>query len=395
MAKQSLPQATYDDDNIRQYPPQVKGQSVVLQTSFDQGTIDSKKYTNEKLIPALESTTPNDSGANTIGTEGTFGTNNVADEIKAIKVITDNKASSDNVYLKSETYNKTEIDTLDNANVKLTGNQTISNIKTFATLPEIPTAPILGVHPTSKLYVDNAILDIVVGILPDGSVTDDKLSNDPGQAKDNIGTNATDIGTNTTSIGTNATNIATNVTNLDINRIAKDSTGATNNYVVDTDGIFDLAKDGNIVTYIPNFSNTGASDVAFDGQVTKNIKLSNGDGTYIDLVGGEILQGTPVNLIRLVSEDIFVIVNPQGGGGMKVVQRGTVINPTLVNDITISEVDMSKSFVIVQQNIENNGDYAVSDQPCVGFLTSSTNLRIIIKSANTVYRIHWEVPEFN
>lgn len=193
MSKKILTQATYAVDNVQQLPVQVKNQASLVQQTFDKSSLDQKTYNNSTLLSELQSETANDAGANAIGAEGTFGTNNVGDELKAAKIAIDSKAGSSDVYTKSETYTKTEVNALDVQNVKLTGNQTIAGTKTFSSLPEVPTTPTLGVHPTSKLYVDNSILGIVVGTLPDGSITDDKLSNDPGQAKDNISKNETNI----------------------------------------------------------------------------------------------------------------------------------------------------------------------------------------------------------
>jgi len=55
--------------------------------------------------------------------------------------------------------------------------------------------------------VKTAIDDVVAAGIVDGSVTDVKLSNIPGQIKERVSDNTTDISTNTGNIGTNASNI--------------------------------------------------------------------------------------------------------------------------------------------------------------------------------------------
>ena len=53
--------------------------------------------------------------------------------------------------------------------------------------------PTAQYHPTTKKYVDDAILDIVVGELPEGSVTDDYLSNAPSDIKARVDAHLADF----------------------------------------------------------------------------------------------------------------------------------------------------------------------------------------------------------
>ena len=85
-------------------------------------------------------------------------------------------------------------------------------------------------------------------------------------------------------------------------------------------------------------------------------------------------------------------------GGIKNVQRGS-ITPMINNaniqtaDITISTVNMSKSFVTFNNNV-TNGTYNVNAYASAS-LTSSTNLRIQYQPLVTnVYVLNWEVVEF-
>lgn len=90
MAKKTLSQATYADDNVQQLPVQVKGQASLVQQTFDKGTLDQKTYNNSTLLTELQSETPNDSGAHAIGfgsTQGDITSNNVGDALDEIVTI--------------------------------------------------------------------------------------------------------------------------------------------------------------------------------------------------------------------------------------------------------------------------------------------------------------------
>jgi len=102
--------------------------------------------------------------------------------------------------------------------------------------------------------VKTAIDDVVAAGIVDGSVTDVKLSNNPGQIKERVSDNTTDIGTNTGNIGTNASNIgantgdiSTNASNIgtnttDISTNAGNISTNTGNIATNTSGISDLVS---------------------------------------------------------------------------------------------------------------------------------------------------------
>lgn len=80
-------------------------------------------------------------------------------------------------------YTETETNTLlaakanDNAVVKLTGDQTVTGVKTFSSSPIIP-APTTASQPSTKKYVDDSITGVVLGQIPDNSLTNTKLGTD-------------------------------------------------------------------------------------------------------------------------------------------------------------------------------------------------------------------------
>lgn len=210
MAKKAITQATYAVDNIQSLPIQVQGQASTVQLAFDQSNIDQRSYNNNVLITELQSEVANSAGANTIGTEGTFGTDNVADEIKAIKVVTDstggdftalesrvtvnegdildlqtNKADITYVNTQDDALsvridgNDTDITNLqnskanDNEVVHNTGNETVAGEKNFTTSPLVPT-------PTTDLQAANRafVLSQAPLNIPDNSLTEDKMAAD-------------------------------------------------------------------------------------------------------------------------------------------------------------------------------------------------------------------------
>jgi len=102
-----------------------------------------------------------------------------------------------------------EIDSLNSENIKNSGVQTINGVKTFAESPIVPT-PTTDYQSSPKKYVDNLdalqrqyvdgtfttksdTQSIVLGQIPNGSLTDDKLSNDVGQIKERFTSSLADM----------------------------------------------------------------------------------------------------------------------------------------------------------------------------------------------------------
>lgn len=80
-------------------------------------------------------------------------------------------------------YTETEINSFlalksnDNVVVKLSENQSIDGIKTFTSSPIIPT-PTSNTQASTKKYVDDVATGVVLGQIPDNSLTNNKLSSD-------------------------------------------------------------------------------------------------------------------------------------------------------------------------------------------------------------------------
>lgn len=124
---------------------------------------------------------------------------------------------------------------------------------------------------------------------------------------------ASDYNDLVTQQNTNTGDISENGVNTNIIRTAKTTTGASNVYVVNTDGTFDLTKDGNILPLNPNHTNTGASTVVVDTHSAKSIKKWDEDSeVYISVEADDIGKNVPMFLRWDLSEDFFVLA-PYGG----------------------------------------------------------------------------------
>jgi len=159
------------------------GDYQLIQQDMD-SRAEELRLKHNALIDTIQALT----GSLQIGhTSASITAETVAEALEENRLTTNTKANSSDVYLKTETYNKTEIDDkdtilqnqiTDNANnillkandnevVKLSGNQSISGTKTFTSSPNIPTpnSPDGGAN---KSYVDEEIAKVVIAELPEG-----------------------------------------------------------------------------------------------------------------------------------------------------------------------------------------------------------------------------------
>lgn len=80
--------------------------------------------------------------------------------------------------------NKLYVDTLDDANVKLTGTQTVAGVKTFSSLPTIPETPSAATDAASKGYVDS----VAIAGAPNASTTVKGIVQEATQSEVDAGT---------------------------------------------------------------------------------------------------------------------------------------------------------------------------------------------------------------
>lgn len=190
---------------------------------------------------------------------------------------------------------------------------------------------------------------------------------------------------------------------IDVLRLAKTATGAVNTFTVDTTGTFDLTKDGNVLTFIPNLTTTSTTPtIAVDGQTAKNIKKADDEGTLVNLVVGDIKKNVPCQLVWSVSSSFFIL-RPNGGGGSNIKSRqsgvATIVSGDYILDIDISPVDMSKSIVRVcsYAPILKTGPGANpgANLPLIKF-NSATSINIATNNYTAQdIPVAWEVIEFN
>lgn len=141
----SLTKFEKDVENIIKLPNVVKDQPQTLKQTFDKAGVDIKEYINDTLteeldntISALDGDVVKLDGDQTIDDTKTYLKNIVADTPPT---------------LDDHLTNKLYVDTLDSENVKLTGSQTIAGVKTFSSSPIVPT-PTTDAQASSKSYVD-------------------------------------------------------------------------------------------------------------------------------------------------------------------------------------------------------------------------------------------------
>lgn len=141
-------------DNIRDLADRPTISATSLKTKFDQIGEDLQNYLNTSLLNQLENVTPGTSGAENVGSA-------------AITGLTGTTIHSQ----------LSSIATADTNNVKLTGNQTIDGVKTFSSSPIVPT-PTTDYQASTRKFVTDSVMGIVVPTLPTGSVTNEYLGSD-------------------------------------------------------------------------------------------------------------------------------------------------------------------------------------------------------------------------
>lgn len=142
----SLSKFTKDIAYIEKQPNVVKDQATALKQTFDKAGLDIQEYINDVLteeldtnISTLDSENVKLTGDQTIDDTKTFLKNIVADTAPT---------------LDDHLTNKLYVDTLDNQNVKLTGNQTIAGEKEFTANVKSSPVPTENDHLSNKQYVD-------------------------------------------------------------------------------------------------------------------------------------------------------------------------------------------------------------------------------------------------
>lgn len=290
MAKKILTQAAYDVDNVQQLPVQVKGQASLVQQTFDKTGLDQKTYNNTTLLSELQSETANDAGANAIGTEGTFGTNNVADELKAAKVEIDSKADTGDV-------------------VTISDVQTVTGEKTFNAI-KVPLLPSVDADAASKKYIDDSM---AAGV-------------PLGNPLEFLRTNAAGDGVEYSNIpNDNATNISANQNGVDQALIPNTPSSGTSNAIVVT-----------IPTTKDKF------DLVIDNDITGLITIDTGSGAlnlYSDFALSEQQDGLVAGIYTIYNRTTAFYLAPKGAdewGGLKF-----IINNLGGGNISITDVEFN------------------------------------------------------
>jgi hypothetical protein len=161
MSKLPITKLTTDLNNIQALPDVVIGQATSVKATFDEGGNEIKTYVNTVLTEELNGS----DGSNKIGhTSLGIIADNVGDAISELS---------------------STIANLDTQIVKTVGDQLIDGIKEFTLQPRVP-YPAGDNDASSKKYVDDTVGGAILGQVPDGSITDLKLSNVAGQIKQRV-----------------------------------------------------------------------------------------------------------------------------------------------------------------------------------------------------------------
>jgi hypothetical protein len=254
--KHPITKLNTDLNNIQALPDVIIGQAVSLKATFDESGNDIKVYVNTVLTEELNGS----DGANKIGlTNPNLSADNVGDGVEEVRQIAV-QAQSGTILPNSIT------------NEQLSADVKVGSLGSLTT--------------TNKTSVTASINELDA-----------------------------EVGANTGDIATNTANISTTALNLDILRTAKITTGSSVAIAVDTDGTFDLTRNGNILHIIPNVTSTGGMTINVDGQGAIGIRKANDAGTLVALEAGDIKINVPTQLVRDTVNNFFVYA-PRGGGGL-------------------------------------------------------------------------------
>ena len=334
MAKKAITQPSYATNNVEQLPAVVVGDETAIQTVFDKVGVDTKTY-----LVSLTAELNGLEGAEKIGLlNPNLAALSVGDGIEEVRLVA--------VQAQAGTIVANSID-----DTKLVADIKVGSLATLTT--------------TEKLSVTGAINEIDA-----------------------------DLSTLSSTVSGVSSVASSNTVNLSMLREAKATTGSAVAYVLDTAGTFDLTVDGNRLMFRPNVANSGSATLAVDGTVV-GLRKINDSGSPVVLEANDLKQGVPVEFVRSVSDNFFIL-RPSGGSNIKSIQRGEVIigvgsNPS---NITISSVDLTKSIVKVTYETIDGGANTPATLYPMAKLTTSTNLYIQKNTDSNQIRVYWEVVEF-
>jgi hypothetical protein len=325
--KHPITKLTTDLNNIQALPDVIIGQAVSLKTTFDESGNDIKAYVNTVLTEELNGS----DGANKIGlTNPNLSADNVGDGVEEVRQIA----------------------------VQAQGGTILPN----------------------SITNEQLSADVKVGSL--GSLTTTNKTS----VTASINELNAEVGANTGNIATNTANISTNALNLDILRTAKITTGSSVAIAVDTDGTFDLTRNGNILHIIPNVTSTGGMTINVDGQGAIGIRKANDAGTLVALEAGDIKINVPTQLVRDTVNNFFVYA-PRGGGS-KTATATTQTGSTGI--LTVTGLKFRPRLVIfhlVSTNTTNRLQYGVLDDVGFSYFNGNTGKSLIVKDLNGTYTV--------
>jgi hypothetical protein len=161
--------------------------------------------------------------------------------------------------------------------------------------------------------------------------------------------------------------------------------GSVNAYTVSTDPALPSLAVGVAITAKFHAQNTGAATLNWNGKGAKPIKKANGTN-----VASGNLKANGVYTLRYDGSSF--ILQGEGGEYVKSVQHGTV-SMTIYNlPVTINEVDLSKSIILISYSA---GYQNLSCTVTRAYFSSSTRFYLRTHNADPDHIVYWTVIEFD
>ena len=154
--------------------------------------------------------------------------------------------------------------------------------------------------------------------------------------------------------------------------------------------------DANISSRQANWGATTTHRNRIDDTITSRAAQTTVN-TISTNVGSNANAASATGSVHAKLKDIKSAIVSSGGGGIKSVQRGAVSSSSYADNVTITAVNLSKSFVNMQTARTNAAAARPHDDnqsATVGRLTNSTTLRVYKSRDHPVSPVDWEVIEF-
>jgi len=401
MALKVIAPPSYPTDNIQNQPDQVKDQAASLKLAFDQGDIDAKAYITG-LVALLQELTADTSGAHTIGfgsTQGDITSDNVGDALDEIVTIAKD-AQAGTILPNSITNDKLG---LDNKVGSLALLDTVNKSDVVSAINELQAETVGNFTNLDILRIaelDTGVADAYVVDTPGtfNRVDGNTLPFIP--ANDNTGAST---------INEDGNGVATIQKYVDGAWVALEEGDLKKFQQTQlvwnaSESAFQLApKGGATIKSVQHITDTG-----FGTSATRDVSISAIDtnNSYV-IIYDMVNQATPntstISARITSSTNVRLTRGTTGSSNVKVglivvefskiksKQTGTTSITTFPTNVTISNIDLSKS-ILQCSTYSTSGSGDLRSVKYFASLTSSTNLQLDSQASGVV--VDWQIIEF-